>query len=351
MKCAAIDIGFGHTKFCLPRTRPSAELVCDSFPSLAAPSSAALDITGGGLTARDTVSVTAEQTQFEVGKGVIAALPAQFSRILDSSYPTTTQYQALLRGALHYIAQPEIDMLVLGLPVNAFSEYRKQVAETAKGVHTIPNPRLRLSSNAPKTLDVRVRDVKVVPQPVGALVNFSLPRGMFSNVRNANNIVFDVGYGTADWFVSSGLIAQAARCGSHAGGVSTFLQAIADQLRPGLRDDTMFLERLDAAIRDWATGGQGVFRYKGKEKKVEEFADLIRTKLTETVSAMARTVGSLDTIDYVVVTGGGSFLYVNAIKKLFDGYEVFVEDARFSNVKGFYQLGEQALREQGARNG
>lgn len=346
MKNAAIDIGFGHTKFCLPLTRSNEELLCDAFPSVAAPATPSVDLSIGGITSRDTISVRVDQATFEVGKGVMSALPPQFSRILDASYPTTAQYMALLKGALHYIAQPEIDMLVLGLPVNAYTEYKEPVTHLAIGVHSIPNPRLRLNKEAPRTLDVTVRNVRVVPQPVGALINFSLNRGLFAKVRDANNLVFDVGYGTADWFMSTGLVAQAPRCGSHAGGMSTFLQAIADQLRPGLRDDTLFLERLDNAIRDWVKGGEGIFRFRGKEFFVKDYADLIKSKLSETISAMSRSIGSKDLVDYVTLTGGGAFLYEKAIKDMFDGYEIFVDsDARFSNVKGFYALGEQALQQ------
>jgi plasmid segregation protein ParM len=146
--------------------------------------------------------------------------------------------------------------------------------------------------------------------------------------------------------MSTGLVAQAPQCGSHAGGMSTYLQTIADQLRPGLRDDTLFLERLDNAIRDWVKGGEGIFRFRGKEFFVKDYADLIKSKLSETISAMSRSIGSKDLVDYVTLTGGGAFLYEKAIKEMFEGYEIFVDrDARFSNVKGFYALGEQALQQ------
>lgn len=93
-------------------------------------------------------------------------------------------------------------------------------------------------------------------------------------------------------------------------------------------------------------GGDGIFRFRGKEHSVHDYADLIKSKLSETISAMSRSIGSKDLVDYVTLTGGGAFLYEKVIKEMFDGYEVFVDrDARFSNVKGFYALGEQALQQ------
>src|ERR1044071_4551714 len=149
----SIDIGFGFTKF---NKRVDDELVYDSFISLA-PRSSKIDSLSM-LNDRETVVVTIDGSDYEVGSDSYLLESVDSTRTLNEQYINTTQYKALFYGALHYMNEEVIDLLVVGLPVSNFKSQNQKLQEGMKGIHKI---------NAHMT--VEVKNVLVVMQPMGAL--------------------------------------------------------------------------------------------------------------------------------------------------------------------------------------
>ena len=63
----------------------------------------------------------------------------------------------------------EIDMLVLGLPVSGFRSRGRRLQELASLAREVPVPSILQTAGEPRTVTVRAKQVKVIPQPFGGL--------------------------------------------------------------------------------------------------------------------------------------------------------------------------------------
>lgn len=134
----AIDLGFGNVKF-VTEHQHGQPVRCDLFPALAPPRrSCTEDLGGGVMTQRNTAVIEVDGVGYEVGKDAELATDATYGRTLDGSYPETAQYLAMMRGALAYMGQSAIDLLVLGLPNNTISQYEAKLKEIGVGEHVVP---------------------------------------------------------------------------------------------------------------------------------------------------------------------------------------------------------------------
>ena len=116
MECIvrSIDIGYGFTKY-VKDVKPGGTDY-GRFPSLApVASSRALDDSLGRR--RNTIVMKVDGVDYEVGPDVELAQQAVPIRNMDDDYVTSPTYLALLRGALAFMKQDVVDVLVVGLPV------------------------------------------------------------------------------------------------------------------------------------------------------------------------------------------------------------------------------------------
>jgi plasmid segregation protein ParM len=334
----AIDVGYGNTKFTTANRKQ--DYGCEFFPSIAPTSTNEVTIAGGMMSNSEFVNVEVDGKYYAVGKEAHYQASTGTTRILDQGFALTNDYLALVRGALHYMALPKIDMLVLGLPMNTYKDQNLRDALRARmiGGHTVPNPNLRKNKFAPALFSVEVSAVRILPQPVGAFFNYCIPRGVYQEMNAQTNLVIDVGHGTFDWFVAKGNKPINARCDAYFGGVSQIVRAVADALSPNAKTNLFIMENIDTAIR---TGNP--LSFKGEKINVrEKFKAVIDDTVRKAVSAMMASTGSLDDVDNIFVTGGGASIYRDLIQQALPDRKLIIdEDPIYSNVRGFQAVGEQ----------
>ena len=159
----AVDVGRGNTKFI--SGIKNGELRCDMFPSQAHPSEAGLEAEAWGAR-RKTVGIPAGGLVYEVGPDVHLAADVFNANVLQHDrYCETSEYLALLLGALHYMQLERIDLLVVGLPVATYK---------LKSLVTALERRLTGEHELGKGRRVKVVRAKAIAQPAGALMHYGL---------------------------------------------------------------------------------------------------------------------------------------------------------------------------------
>lgn len=323
----ALDLGWGYTKY--SRKDPvDGELTFGAFPSLA-PRHTGVDLSMSILGRRNTQIVDVDGTQYEVGPDSADLDTTDSSRNLNDQYIHTEQYRAVFYGALAYIAEPKIDLLVVGLPLNGMHLAPKLKAMMT-GVHKI---------NANNT--VEVVDTLVLPQPLGGLYYcFSLSKTNpdLEFLREEVSLVIDPGFLTFDFLLANGEKLVDNRSGAYSGGVSKVLRALADSIsaKHGIRYEN--LSALDTGLR------RRKIRINGVVEELEPHIRNARATVEAAVNYMRNIVGPGTDIDHIILLGGGGHIFKRTIEQFYPQHKVhMLEDAQLANVKGFQLAGEQFL--------
>ena len=326
----AVDVGFGNTKFVVLSQNKSID--CSSFPSIAPQIGRASDLSAGLLGTRNTVKIEVDGVFYEVGPDSRFAQDANYRRTLDPDFCKTPGYMALLRGALYYMAQPVIDLLVLGLPVQIYTSHKDDLKARVEGEHAIPTSSGEMSK-------VIVREVRVIPQPIGGFLDYTLrPRGAYQQMRNQMNLIIDPGFFTLDWVVSEGVKMMDSRSGSIEGGMSSVISTIAEQIGKEIRIQIDDHHPIDEALRNGKKP-----RFFGKEHDITPYIKVAHEKTRQFVAALANRVGKqgMD-IDNIVIVGGGANFFKPVIQEKFGNHNIEVsESSVFANVRGFQMVGER----------
>lgn len=140
----------------------------------------------------ETVEINGEPWQ----GGIDFGLTPNINKDYSDAYKHTTEWKALLLTGLKRMGMPQIDCLVLGLPCDEFYQSKKAVQDViqlGKGTHKID-----------KNLEVEVKHVIVLPQPLGSFHGYYLAEpdeSIRKILKKAVTVVVDPGYGTFDYVV------------------------------------------------------------------------------------------------------------------------------------------------------
>lgn len=328
----AVDTGYGNTKFSLCDSSSADGIKADLFPSLAPPYSPVA--TGmEQFTSRDTKVIEVGTRLVEVGKDVRLAMSTRSGRTLHKDFSTTDTYMALTRGAMAYMNLDRIDLLVVGLPVQAVSSRQEALVERLKGNHPMPNGK-----------KLWVQSVQVLAQPIGGFMDYAQSTRLYETMRNERNLLIDVGFFTTDWVTAQGIRAMPQRCGSYNLGASEILKRTAAALSQSLGIEYSNIDDLDEGFRT------GRFKINGSVVDLNQYRGVIDSAVDEAVDAMLGSVSELTDIDNVVVCGGGAHFFVDRLKsKLQRDTLHVVNDAVTANVRGFQLIGEAAAKKMRAR--
>lgn len=323
----AIDLGWGYTKYSV-LDELTQELEYKAFPSLA-PRHTGVDLSLGIIGGRDTVVVEVDGTQYEVGPDSVDLDSSDASRNLNDAYIHTEQYKAVFYGALAYMHEPVIDLLVVGLPLSNMQAAPK-LRELMVGKHRI---------NAQTA--VEIKDALVVPQPLGGLYHCLGLKDRVEALQfmdEETNLIVDPGFLTFDFLFANGTRVVENRSGAHNGGVSKVLRAIAESLSSkfGIRYEN--LNAIDRALR------KRKIRINGEVESLEEHIRSTRSILEAPVNYMRNLVGDGSDIDNIILLGGGSAIFKSTIERFYPKHEITViEDSQLANVRGFQRIGEQQI--------
>jgi plasmid segregation protein ParM len=333
MVVRAIDGGYGRFKLVEGRTQ--SEIRCEMFPSLA-PLVTTDARDDEFLTKRNTVRVVVNGNTYEVGQDVVLAQGGYVNgRLLSEEYSLSDQYRALMYGALKIMNKKEIDVLVLGLPLNTHRAYKDKLAAAYTG---------RFDLDGTRT--VQINKVLVVPQPVGALYDYAISTKQLASMRGETTLVIDPGYLTLDWLVTKDLKVNEVRSGAlpHAG-MANVLRDIAEAIARDIGrsvDELGSIERIDTALRL----GQPLKLF-GEVRDIQGYIKIGQRRIADPVQQMLESVTSLGDIDNVILSGGGSFIYAEVLRTLLKRSNVIeIADPAYANVRGFQLVGEMWLKQQ-----
>lgn len=317
----AIDLGWGYTKY--SKVDGEGNVSFASFPSLA-PKSVGLDLSTSILGRRDTVTVRVDGTEYEVGPDAGDLDSNDTTRNLNDMFIFTDQYKAVFFGALHYMGTPEIDMLVVGLPISNMGAAEKLKASML-GEHKLADGRI-----------VAVKDVLVLAQPMGALY-YCLGNKKELGLEYMDedmNLVVDTGFLTLDFLLANGQKVIETRSGAHPAGISKVLRAIAESIsaKHGIRWEN--LSAIDRGLR------RRKIKINGTEEDLEPHIRATRGVLEGGVNFLKNVVGAGTDIDNIILVGGGASVYRKMLETFYPNHTLTVlDDAQYANVKGFYQAG------------
>ncbi len=315
-----IDLGFGFSKY---GKIINSEMTYDYIPSLA-PRATGVDMSMGIVGKRNTIKVNVDGTDYEVGPDSIDLDSSENTRTLNDQYIFTDQYKAISLGLFYYIGEPEIDLLVVGLPVSNLYNSEK-LKDILIGEHQVTGD-----------FKVNVKEVLVIPQPLGGLYHcLSLNKEELEFIKEEKNLIIDPGFLTFDFLMTNGDKVIETKSDAHPGGVTKILKSIAESIsnKTGKKYDNY--NAIDRGLRKRKIKVSG---------KVEDLAEHIKNTLPvieSSVTYMQNIVGDGSDIDNIILIGGGSSVFERTIKKHYPDHEIIViEDPQYANVKGFYEAGK-----------
>lgn len=337
----AVDVGYGNTKYVTAHAHGE-EVHCSLFPSIAPHAGSTPELGAGVLQRRNTVIIEANGIRYEVGKEAHLAQDVSHGRILDPTFATSDTYLALIRGAFFYMGVKEVDLLVVGLPVSTWGEYKDKMQARLVGTHEIPNIGRAAdgAENNGETIKVVVKQIQVLPQPLGAFFDYSIRNNLYKDMKNQMNLLIDPGFYTTDWLLTHGTKPIESRSGSHSGGMSTIIASIAESVGKKLGTQINDLTPIDTAIRTNTKP-----RFFGQEFDLTEYLVAAKSKSRQFVSVLANKVGSGVDVDNIILAGGGAEFFREAIQEKFPKHTIITtKDPVYANVRGFQVAGEEWLR-------
>lgn len=322
----AQDIGYSNLKLAFGFADASPEIMCR--PSQAVPMASmppGYAVGAGRSTGEFQVLVGDEKWAACVDPGRFA----EGGRALHEDFSSRDSYKALFHASLVASGQDTIDMLVTGLPVHQFHDEarRSAVKQQLTGVHNVAGKR-----------SIEVKEVHVVPQPMGAYWE------VYSTIEDPQIfddgfvVVLDPGYFSADFAVfQRGEI-------------------VLESSNASLKSMSVFIEHVNAAIANdhgEAPGtdkievalqrGKSEIILHGKRLNIESYihsasATATTAALEDLLKAIRFRKGSA--VDAVVIAGGGANVFEARTRELFPKSLIIkADDPVTANARGFWVMG------------
>ncbi|OGT89271.1 MAG: hypothetical protein A2286_07825 [Gammaproteobacteria bacterium RIFOXYA12_FULL_61_12] len=321
MNVIGIDIGYSNLKIAYgPGTgTPETQL----RPAGAAP----IDRFGtryDGKQHKDFIHVLVDDREYVAG--VDSGRAELWSRSLHADYPASDSYMALFKAGLLLAGMRHIDVLVTGLPVTQyFDEARREaVVKRMKGIHRLT-----------RKLDAIVGEVKVIPQPIGGLLDYIEQKGV--DLEDARVLVVDPGFFSVDWVVVSQGSLQRQSSGTSLNASSVVLEEAANLIASDF-GHAPAADSIETAVRK----GKLQIKLAGRDVVLAEYLDAAAQKvgavIAESIQKSLRTETQI--ADLVVLVGGGAGFYHDVLKQSFSGLMVdTTTEPVLSNARGFWTMG------------
>lgn len=320
----AIDLGYQKTKI-IKKNKNKWELMV--MPSIA-PIITGVNLSGsfGGLLGkRDTKIIEIDGINYEVGPEADDLQSVDNVKSLDSSYIFSDVYKAIYLGALDYINEPEIDLLVVGLPISNLVNVEK-LKKISIGEHKVSEGRI-----------INVKDVLVLPQPLGGFYT-ALYSGDpdLNNMESEYNLIVDPGSVTYDFLCTHGRNPIENRSDAHPGGMLKVLNAIADSINKKYGKEYRNLSAIEKSLLSEDRSLKLPWQ-KEKEDLLEHIKKT-KTVLESSVTAMKNKAGdgTEQELNNIIVVGGGSSIFVKKIKEHYPDHNVKILDK--VNIDGLGKL-------------
>ena len=325
----ALDVGYSNLKLLAGErgTTPTITLLpAGAGPATAMPlhpqNTSGQPVPGCGTSvSQDGLAVEVDGAAWAAG--VEPSRLQNWERELHPDYPATAGYRALVHAALLAAGGARIDTLVTGLPVSQWLDPAQREALQARltGPHTVTPAR-----------SVEVLDVRVLPQPAGAYLDFCATEP--DAVSQARVLVVDAGFFSVDWVMFDEGAMRAANSGTSTAAMSLVLEGAADLIR---RDHGSRIARdlLERAVR---TGTAAMPLFGRPVELAPYLAEAAKQTAPVAVTAIRQTLrGEQREVDLVLLAGGGAATYAEATRAVFPRARVVVPDQPvLANVRGFW---------------
>lgn len=323
MNILGLDIGYSNLKVAAGEAKNECRTILR--PSGAAPS----DRFGSRFDGKqhdDYIHVLVENEEFIAGVSPDRA--EMWGRALHADYVTSKSYKALFHAGLLLSEMDCIDVLVTGLPVSQYMDESRKAAliKQVKGIHQVTPKRT-----------IEVKRVKVVPQPIGGLLDYISQNENDADIEDARILVIDPGFFSVDWVVvanndfhrhssdtslnaSSVVLEEAGKliAKDHGGQVST--EMLENAIRSGKRNVLVFGQRVEI------------------EPYICAAAKTVSSVVIDAIQKSLRTENKH--IDRVVLVGGGAEFFKDAVSNAFQRIQVVTpQEPVFSNARGFWLMG------------
>lgn len=318
----AVDVGSGNTKFVTGVA--GAEIRCTSFPSVAYPSSGEAPHWPASER-RKTVCIPVGPLYYEVGPDVGLAADTFRAKQLHDDYTESPEYLALLRGALSQMKVSHIDLLIVGLPVALFSLKKAALEKAMTGSHPVGNGKT-----------VTVAKAMAIAQPQGALVHYAAEHEKMATIGTEQSLVIDPGSRTFDWLITRGMRLVQKQSNSINRGMSDVLRLLAAEISKDIGTPYRDYDAIDLALR---TGKAPVIFQKPYDMK--RHLPLAESVAQQAVSTMRQWIETPESLQNIILVGGGAFLFKKAVKAAFPKHRIHeVKEPMFANVRGFQIAGQ-----------
>jgi plasmid segregation protein ParM len=319
----SIDVGYRRVKFTTTNDL-GLKANCQSFSSIVVEETSHNLITHASGKKRDTIPVIVNNKRYEVGHDIELCLKSSCTTPRHSDYISTDDYLALNYGALAYMQESQINLLVVGLPVQYLGKKKAKLEKLLTGTHHIN-----------EAMKVQVDEVLVVAQPLGGFLNYWYSSGQFSVDKQDSTLIIDPGYFTLDWVVAKGTAMAEELSGSYSGGVSEAHSIIAKAVQDETGYDMIDHLRIDNGLRT------GRMKLAGRTFDLSKHIPKADRTIAQHIGEMKNKIGDGHNIDNIVLVGGGAYLYQPIVKQYYPDHNVVtMAEPDYANVKGYQVYGE-----------
>lgn len=224
-----------------------------------------------------------------------------------------------------------IELLVTDLPVEHYATMKKAVEHRLAGTHT---------GCGGKT--VTVDTVRVIPQPLGGLMDYQMSLSPQESARLARQtvLVVDPGQYTTDWLLVRQLRALPARSGSTPNGVARVLEACRKELLADYKGAPSANALADALRHGEETvfaAGHEVLLAGRLKRPLVQIGGIVMREIRNSLKLF-------EDVDRVVLVGGGAVLFRGFFTEHMDGHNVQMAPyPGFANVRGYLSYANQIV--------
>lgn len=232
-------------------------------------------------------------------------------------------------------------IVITGVPSSDFNE--KDVADVVKSIKGDHNVVINGTSH-----NIRVKEVYVIPQPVGTIYNEMLDQNgemVEESYLDENVTVTDVGGGTLliDRLDNLQRVTNEQEQNGAYSLYETIKKMVGDQGIKGLSENKIANILRSANVKD----GYIYKPNKNESIDITEYVQKAMKQYTrEIISSINSAIKGSSDIDRYVFTGGGANLIDHKQVKNQFKYVVFAKDSEIANVQGYYKYGKALLLEQ-----
>lgn len=319
-----MDIGYSNLKLTFGESRDTGKSVV--FPAGAAPdehiSRSIISGTRSGGTAvrvgdRDYVA------------GISQSSLDGWQRVLSSDYPRSDDYLALYYASLLATERDSVDLVVTGLPVEQCEDekFKAEIEDRLRGKHQVTQDKT-----------IKVHDAKVIPQPVGAFVDYLMSAEEPHIVQASRVLVVDPGFFSVDWCaIDRGNFDKSSSDSSQEA-----MSVLLEEAGKLVTDD--YGRPYDLATLEDSVRSDMKVPANGQMVDLEPYLAWASGNVAETVMRKVRQKmrrASVQAADFTLLTGGGAKYYKEAAANVMQGSKVVTaKEPVLANSRGFFAYGQ-----------